>query len=102
MALTGPRVAFPLMDRPRNYPPVHQHSGGPAHTPGHHPAEPSTDGLIQILARQWHIVALTTIVALMLGVGYLLITPLTYSAVSRMKVETDGPHRDGRFQRGAE
>jgi succinoglycan biosynthesis transport protein ExoP len=53
--------------------------------------DPPVDGLMQILGRQWHVVILTTLVALILGVGYLLVTPPTYTAISTMTVEPLDP-----------
>ena len=44
------------------------------------------DGLVHILGRQWHVMVLTTIAALMLAVLYLLVTKPVYTSVSRLRV----------------
>ncbi len=53
--------------------------------------EPPHDGLVQILSRQWHVVALITLIALMLGMMYLFVTHPVYTASSTMKVEPLDP-----------
>ncbi len=44
------------------------------------------DGLAHILGRQWYVIVLTTIAALMVAVLYLLLTKPTYTSVSTLRV----------------
>ena len=64
-------------------------------TPGHmgssSRSEHEPDGLMHILGRQWHVVVLCTIAAVMLSVLYLMIAKPTYTSVSTLRVKPLDP-----------
>ena len=75
---------------PATTPPVPGAAPGPAR-PGH-PATPGpvehpvAEGLAHILGRQWPVVATAALLALLLGIAYLLVAPKTYTASATLRV----------------
>ena len=73
-------------------------SGGPyPGVPGGPPsgsaqaADSGVDGFVQILSRQWHVLVLTTIAAVMLAVLYVMVAPKVYTAKSLLQVSPMDP-----------
>ena len=61
--------------------------GPPATDPPHAAA----DGLAHILARQWPVLVTTTVLALLLGIAYLLLASKTYTASAKLRVTPIDP-----------
>src|ERR1700760_3398475 len=58
-----------------------------SHSRGRHHADPADDSLLQIVWRQRGVILLITIIILVLGGGYLLVAPKTYTASATLLVQ---------------
>ncbi len=83
---SGPYRQPPLQQQLHyTQPEMPAHSG---HAPQNasHGMDTSADGLGQILARQWYVVALSAVAVLMLSVLYLLMTKPSYTSITTLRV----------------
>ena len=56
-----------------------------AHVAPPHVEHPVAEGLAHILGRQWPVVVTAVVVALLLGIAYLLVAPKTYTASATLR-----------------